>query len=196
MKSLQDGMSCLELRPNDIHSGSPLLGERYRFFSCQLVWSPGLQRIGKLTPSIPPLVSKLQLLIPSGMINLPNSLSTLSLSPTSSIVALSLDFGVESNGYDDIISVNSARRADDRIGVALDWCARGFLNMLVRRSKEVVDGNWGMWSWNSTKVAPLSSWIWIVSEATGVWIVLLTPLNIRPNYQYMTHIFYVQASII
>lgn len=36
--SLHVGMSCFEFRPNDIHNGSPLSGDKYKAYSSDGIW--------------------------------------------------------------------------------------------------------------------------------------------------------------
>lgn len=78
-----------------------------------------LSKTEGLTPSIPPLVSMLTTLMPSGKINLPSSRSAFSLSAICSGVSLAV-FGGGKEGYEAKISLTSPRRAEERIGVALD----------------------------------------------------------------------------
>ena len=69
-----------------------------------------------LTPSTPPLVSKVQLLTLSGRIILPTSFAS--------------SAGIR-EGYCELIDASSCLLADDLSGVAFDWCARGFLNIPI-----------------------------------------------------------------
>ena len=119
--NLRVGIYSLEYRPNVIQSGSPF-GSKYIIY----LISHHLHSIDHiLTPSVSLLVSTDPVLTPSGTIILPNSFSE---TPSS---AGSVEGG-RKEGYCAKIALTSCLRADERIGVALDRCASGFLNISMR----------------------------------------------------------------